>query len=93
MMYVNKDRRLGFVKISFSMLAMEQETLRAAFVEMQFVPLYIETKLHEDIVEYYGTSPKFRPVLEGEKIPLYMINIKRSDEKLSYTFEFEEVRS
>jgi hypothetical protein len=92
-MYVNKDRRLGFVKFSFSMLAMELETIRAIFVEMQFVPLHIETKLHEDLVEYYGTSPKFRPVLEGEKIPLYIINIKRSNEKLLYTFEFEEVRS
>jgi hypothetical protein len=49
--------------------------------------------LHEDLVEYYGTSPKFRPVLEGEKIPLYTINIniQCSDEKPLYTFE--EVKS
>lgn len=93
MSYLNKDRRLGFVKISFSMLAMELEVISAAFVEMQFVPLHIETKLHEDLVEYYGTSPKFRPVLEGERIPLYTINIRNYHSDGLQLFSFEEVRS
>lgn len=93
MLYLNKDRRLGFVKVSFSMLAYELEIIRAAFVEMKFVPLHIETKLHEDIIEYYGTSPKFRPILEGEKIPLYTINIHNYDSDGLQLFTFEEVRS
>ncbi len=93
MSYLNKDRRLGFVKFSLPSLTFELEIIREIFVEMRFVPLHIETKLHEDLVEYYGTSPKFRPVLEGEKIPFYEvhINIERSDEKPLFTFE--EVRS
>ena len=93
MTYLNKDRRLGFVKFSFQSLTFELETVRAIFVEMQFVPLHIATKLHEDVVEYYGTSPKFRTLFEGEKIPFYEvhINIECSDKKPLFTFE--EVRS
>ena len=93
MLFLNKDRRLGFVKLSFPMLAYELETIRAVFVEMQFVPIHIETKLHEDLVEYYGTSPKFRPVLEGERIPMYDIRINIECFDVKPLFSFEEVRS
>ena len=93
MSYLNKDRRLGFVIFSLQSLTFELETIREIFVEMRFVPIYVEPKLHEDLVEYYGTSPKFRALSEGEKIPFYEvhINIERSDEKPLFTFE--EVRS
>lgn len=92
MISLNKDRRLGFVKISFTMLTNELEVIRAAFVEMQFVPVHIETKMHEDVVEYYGTSPKFRSILEGEKIPLYEIRIHPFYSDALPVFSFEEVK-
>lgn len=57
----------------------------------EFVPVESSYKFTEDKIEYLGYSPKFRSLSEGEKIPLYDVEINSEPVtkiETSVTFKF-----
>lgn len=94
-MYRTKDRRLGHFQVSLDMLD-EVEVLRLLFAKLQFVPLGVDAILYRDVLDYYGDSPLFRPVKQGECVPQYTITISKQycneNSELIYTFDLKEIK-
>ncbi len=72
--------RRGTIRVSHKLIQESQTLLHEIFGRLQFIPYRAESMFEKDQIEMNGYSPLFDVVLEGFKIPEYILKPTVSNE-------------
>ena len=72
-------RNYGKIKFSYDLIDDELELLSFIISKLGFVALYIDNNFMTKNIDYYGYSPFFQEINEGEMVNEYEIIVTKDD--------------
>ena len=82
-------KRRGILVFSSEIFKTEKtlKTLIRAFIWLQFIPILVRHDFMKNSIIYLGYSPRFKPVKEGDQIPVYGLKVTETTNKIKFSVE------